>query len=144
MACPARWALVAMAAALALCGCGRKLPPAPPAHDKPPAVVDLAHRLEGDYLTLTWTVPPAGAKGLRPVAGFRVERADLTAAQAECAACPLDFRTVGEVRTPGRLAGGQVRFSETIAPGFRYVYRVTAYDERRLAGDPSASVSLIF
>lgn len=143
---PARvllWALVVLTV-VAASGCGRKLPPQPPAHDKAPAVADLAYRLEGDYLTLTWTVPSPGAKGMRPVTGFRVERAELPAAQAECAACPLDFRTIGEVRTPGRIAGGQVRFSETIAPGFRYVYRVFSYDERRLAGDPSAPVPLSF
>jgi hypothetical protein len=81
---------------------------------------------------------------MRPVAGFRVERAELPAAQAECAACPLNFRTIAELRTPGRIAGGQVRFSETIAPGFRYLYRVVSFDERRLAGDPSPPVSLTF
>ena len=136
------WALVLTVAAAS--GCGRKLPPQPPVNDRAPAVVDLAYRLEGDYLTLAWTVPPPGAKGTRPVAGFRVERAERPADPAECAACPLDFRTIGEVRTPGRIAGGQVRFSETIAPGFRYVYRVVALDERRLPGEPSAPVSLIF
>lgn len=143
----ARCAIVVIAAAgalLALSGCGRKLPPSPSAYHQPPAVTDLAYRLEGDFVTLSWTVPPPGAKAMRPVAGFRVERADLPAAQAECAACPLDFRTIGEVRAPGRIAGGRLRFSETILPGFRYSYRVTAYDEKRLYGRPSDPVSFSF
>jgi predicted small lipoprotein YifL len=142
-----RWAIVWIAAVCALlapAGCGRKLPPSPPAHDASPPVSDLAYRLEGDYVTLSWTVPSTGVKGMRPVAGFRVQRAVLPAAQAECADCPLDFLTIGEVGVPGRTAGGRVRFSETIAPGFRYVYRVTTYDERRLDGQPSPPVSLTF
>jgi predicted small lipoprotein YifL len=142
-----RWAIVLIAALWsmsALAGCGRKLPPSPPAHDTPPAVTDLAYRLEGDYVTLTWTVPAPGARGMRPIVGFRVERAVLPAADADCANCPLDFRPIGELRAPGRISDGRLRFSETITPGLRYIYRVTAFDERRLDANPSKPVSLTF
>jgi hypothetical protein len=136
--------IATVTAALMLAACGRKLPPSPPVHDVPPAVTDLSYRLEGDYVTLRWTVPSPGAKGMRPVAGFKVERAKVPAAQAECAGCPLDFRAIGELRAPGRAAVGRLQFAETIEPGFRYVYRVRTYDEKRLDGSPSKPVSLDF
>jgi len=130
--------------AVALLGCGRKLPPIPPPAPAPPPVTDLSHRVEENRLTLNWTVPAPGARGRLPVAGFTVERALLPAAEAGCADCPLDFQPVGEVDAFGQTPGSRVRFSETLTTGFRHFYRVRSFDPQRVAGEPSARVAFTF
>ncbi len=130
--------------AVALVGCGRKLPPIPPPAPAPPPVSDLSHRVEENRLTLSWTVPAPGARGRLPVAGFTVERALLPAAQAGCADCPLDFQPVGEVDAAGRAPGSRVRFSEILTSGFRHIYRVRSFDPNRAAGEPSSHVAFTF
>ncbi len=127
--------------AFALFGCGRKLPPLPPA---PPPVTDLSHRVEENRVTLSWTVPAPGARGRLPVAGFTVERARLPAAQAGCTDCPLAFQPVGEVDAAGRAPGSRVRFSEILTSGFRHIYRVRSFDPNRAAGEPSSHVAFTF
>jgi len=135
--------LVSVLIAGMLSGCGRKLPPSPPAKFMPPVVTDLAFRLEENRVTLNWTVPQLQDKDQPPPAGFRVFRARQVSAEEGCSSCKLDFRQTGDVTSKGKEPGSPLNFSETLQPGYKYVYKVVAYDAKGFDGKDSKSIQFV-
>jgi hypothetical protein len=141
-----RYAAILVSVLLAgmLSGCGRKLPPSPPAKFMPPVVTDLAFQLEENRVTLNWTVPQIQDKDQPPPAGFRVFRARQVAAEEGCSSCKPDFRQTGDVTSKGKKPGSPLHFSETLLPGYKYVYKVVAYDAKGFEGKDSKSIEVAF
>ena len=143
---PNRCAAVLVSALLAgmLFGCGRKLPPSPPAKYMPPVAADLSFRLEENRVTLSWTVPPLQDKDQPAPAGFHIMRARQMASEAGCSDCKLEFRQIGDVTSRGKKPGSPLHFSETLLPGYKYVYKVIAYDAKGYEGKDSKPIEVTF
>jgi hypothetical protein len=127
-----------------LFGCGRKLPPSPPAQYMPPVVADLAFRLEENRVTLNWTVPQPLGKDQPAPAGFRIFRARHVSAEEGCSTCKLDFWQTGDVTSRDKKPGSPLHFSEALLPGYKYVYKVVAYDGKGFDGKDSQSIEFAF
>jgi hypothetical protein len=136
--------LVTVLLAGMLFGCGRKLPPSPPAQYMPPAVADLAFRLEENRVTLSWTVPQPQDKHQPAPAGFRIFRARQVSAEEGCSTCKLDFWQTGDVPSRGKKPGSPLQFSEALLTGYKYVYKVVAYDGKGYEGKDSKSIEFTF
>lgn len=100
--------------------CGKKGPPIPPVKEGNvlAAPDNVAASLEENRLTLTWThaIDPKTAK-LAPE-GFEVHMA--TKDLAACEGCPFVFKSMGVIPMPDMVYRG------SLAPGFRYYFRVRA------------------
>jgi hypothetical protein len=127
-----------------LFGCGRKLPPSPPSQYMPPVVTDLSFQLEEDRVKLNWTVPQPENKDQPAPAGFRIFRARQLSSEAGCSSCKLDFRQTGDVTSKGKKPGSPLHFSETLLPGYKYVFKVVAYDAKGFDGKDSKPIELVF
>ena len=129
--------LAILAAVLLLvAGCGRKGPPVAPRLEPPAPVEDLAARSRDNRVVLSWTVP-RGA-GAAPPAGFRVYRARI--GPRDCEGCPLLFQNIGRIPLfesdrPPADRPWILTWTDTIAPNFRHVYKVTAYGDGGAAVD---------
>jgi len=135
--------LVSVLLAGMLFGCGRKLPPSPPSQYMPPVVADLAFQLEENRVTLNWTVPQPQDKDQPAPAGFRVFRARQVSAEADCSSCKLEFRQTGDVTSKGKKPGSPLHFSETLLPGYKYIYKVVAYDAKGFDGKESKPIEFV-
>ncbi|MDO8945228.1 MAG: hypothetical protein Q7U75_18750, partial [Desulfobacterales bacterium] len=135
--------LVTVLLAGMLFGCGRKLPPSPPPQYMPPVVADLSFKLEENRVTLSWTVPQLQDKDQPAPAGFRIFRARQMSSEAVCSTCKLDFRQTGDVTSKGKKPGSPLHFSETLLPGYKYVYKVVAYDAKGFDGKDSKSIEVV-
>ncbi|MBI5579341.1 MAG: hypothetical protein HY895_09325 [Deltaproteobacteria bacterium] len=135
--------LVSVILAGMLFGCGRKLPPSPPSQYMPPVVADLSFQLEENRVTLRWTVPQLQQDQPAP-AGFRIFRARQRSSEADCSSCKLDFRQTGDVASRGKKPGSPLHFSETLLSGYKYVYKVVAYDAKGFDGKDSKSIEFVF
>jgi hypothetical protein len=135
--------LLLVCLSVTLSGCGVKKPPKPPLHIPPPAITDLRSSLDGKQVTLTWTIERT-TQGLRfDYEAFVIYRAKIPAAEAACTTCPYLFiqkavvpASLPERRFDERLAG---EYSESVAPGFRYVYKVVGF---ATTGDKTADSNL--
>jgi len=139
---------ICLAAALFVGGCGKKGPPEPPSGNKPPRVRDLAYSVSGETVKLSWSIPTTTEKARTPVAGFLIYQFQQPAYERECPNCPVIFKEVGDV--PARSAGsGQpdtplLVFTQTIEPGYRYIYKIKSYDAGGIPGKDSNFVEFIF
>jgi hypothetical protein len=127
-----------------LFGCGRKLPPSPPSQYMPPIVTDLSFRLDENRVTLSWTVPQPQDKDQPACAGFRIFEARQRPAEADCSSCKFEFRQTGDVTSRGKKPGSPLHFNETLLPGYKYVYKVVAYDAKGFDGKESKSIEVAF
>lgn len=140
--------LIWLAAAGMVGGCGMKAPPEPPRGDKPPAVDDLSYSVSDNTVTLGWTLPQAAANAKTAVTGFLIYQSRQPAYERECPNCPVIFEKIGEVpvRQGSRSqAGAQpITFVQNIQSGYRYIYKVKAYDKAGAASRDSNFVQFIF
>lgn len=129
-------------------GCGMKGPPEPPRGDRPPAVTDLNYSITDSTIKLSWTLPQTTAKAKNAVTGFIIYQFKQSAHERECTNCPVIFKKVGEVpvRQPGHgQTGAQpIVFVQTIEPGYRYIYKVKAYDKEETTSRDSNLVEFLF
>lgn len=122
-------------------GCGKKGPPHPPRRPLPPAVKDLEYRLRNDMVELSWTVPSAQNHRFSAPATVKVFRSRLSAAEAGCENCPIRYAVSGDL--PIHQKGSddskplRMRFTEFVEPGYRYIYKVTVFDEYGMGGKDS-------
>jgi hypothetical protein len=134
-----------LAAVILISGCGQKGPPEPPSGKKPPAVRDLRYSISATTINLSWTVPATTAKAKSPVAGFLIYRNQQPAFEEECPNCPVIFKQIGDVPSPQAGPGAQpLVYQQTLEPGYRYIFKVRAYDDEGLAGRDSNLVQFDF
>ncbi len=136
-----RLLLAPVAAALilgALAGCGKKGPPRLPDLPELPVVQDLAHRIDRGAVELTWSIPATSVPG---ITGFYVYRSMEPLAEEPCEGCPTVYEKTAIIH-PDAPSGDTVRFvfSEPVAAGYRYAYRVVAYGEGVTEGKASNAV----
>jgi hypothetical protein len=129
-------------------GCGKKSPPRPPRRAAPPAITDLSYTLSNDMLQLNWTVPTADAHSASHPVAFKVLRAKVSVKDANCENCPLRFDEISDLPIRPRESEGQpaekIEFTEALEPGYRYTYKVIAYDEDGMASPDSNEVKFSF
>ena len=108
---------------------------------------DLSYRIEKDTVKLSWTVPQT-EKGKPPVTGFVIQRSKQALPLPECPNCPVYYAEVGDVpvRSDGTKPGEPrtVVFAQTIESGYRYIYRLRAYNDDEAFGRNSNTVEFDF
>jgi len=128
--------------------CGKKGPPEPPSGSKPPSVGDLSYSLSQDTIKLSWTLPRPDQTARLPISGFLIYRSQRPLLEADCPNCPTLFKLIGDVPAKGTQTGqtGQppITFTQTIEPGFRYLYKVNAYSADGLRSGNSNFVGFTF
>jgi len=124
-------------------GCGKKAPPIPPRQKPVPAVSDLKHSIDGDMLTLTWTIP----KGKEKTApdGFIVYRYKRPISDSPCKNCPKLFQRVSEIPIDGPgYENKNIEYREEIEKGFVYTYKVVLYTKSGVSSADSNYVDFSF
>jgi hypothetical protein len=110
--------------------CGKKGPPRPPQRRSPPAVKDLSYVVDNRIVELSWT--------------YKVFRSKLSAAESNCEKCPIRFEEIADVpvqmKRSEKSKPTRLRFTEVLEPGYRYIYKVIAYDKE---GESSADSNII-
>ncbi|MGD8296824.1 MAG: hypothetical protein PVI94_00235 [Desulfobacterales bacterium] len=130
-----------------LSGCGRKAPPKPPRESSPPQVKDLGYSISEDSVELSWTIPETGDKYESPATGFLIYRSKQSVSEENCANCPITFTKIENVPVRGGISGrpeSSVVFAETIEPGYRYIYKIKAYDDDGVAGKDSNLIDFTY
>ena len=142
----AMWGLSALI--LVFSACGAKGPPKPPIQDEPPVVSDLSYVVEKESVKLSWTVPQKDGKRPSNLAGFKIFRFKQTFAEAECKTCPPQFVEIWDLPIVDKLEGeapqDKMVFSESIEPGYRYVYKLAVYLTNGVVGSDSNVVDFRF
>ena len=139
--------LLLVGSSLLCVGCGKKGPPRPPRRPIPVAVKDLEYTVRNDIIELNWTVP--GKEQNRSAAlpaAVKVFRSRLTAEEADCENCPIRFTVSGDIpihrKRSEKSEPIRMSYSEFIEPGYRYIYKVTVFDEHGIGGKDSNIVKL--
>ena len=136
-----------MTSVFMLSGCGKKALPNPPSGNKPPKVIDMVYSISETTIKLSWTIPKASDKAKSPVTGFYIFRSKQSSIEADCPNCPVQFLKIGDILVRGSVSGKPERsvvFSQTIEPGYRYIYKVTAYNDDGVAGQDSNLIDFTF
>jgi predicted small lipoprotein YifL len=128
---------------LLFCGCGRKGPPVPPRHEKPPAIEDLSHRLDGSSLELSWSVPEKDSSRQPDLIGFKVYVSKVPLSESECENCPLKFKAIADVPIRKKAEQKQLIYSETLESGYQYVYMVRGYSDDGFFSEDSNYINFI-
>ncbi len=121
-------------------GCGKKNMPTPPKGDRPPQVTDLVYTISANSIKLSWTIPKTSNNAESPASGFFIYRSKQSASEANCTNCPVTFLKIGDVPVRGDVTGKPeppAIFIQTIEPGYRYRYKVKAYDNDGNVGQDS-------
>jgi hypothetical protein len=140
--------IIWLTAATIILGCGKKGPPEPPSGNKPPQVRDLGYSITGNTIKLSWTIPEVTENAKSAIAGFLIYRHQQPAYERECPGCPVSFKQVGDVPAhragSGESAAAPLVFTQTIELGYRYKYKVKAYDDRGIGSRDSNIVQFLF
>jgi hypothetical protein len=67
--------------------------------------------------------------------------------EADCANCPITFTKIDDVPVRAGASGrpdSSVVFAETIEPGYRYIYKIKAYDDDGVAGKDSNLIDFTY
>jgi hypothetical protein len=131
-----------------LMSCGKKAPPVPPQRYRPPAVSDLSYRLIDSTLRLDWTLPEIEPAKKMAFGGCTVFRANTSLSESDCPTCPPKFKSIAELK-PGTTGQTQenvvvMNYSETLARGYRYTYKVNCYPAKGGYGQDSNTVEFIY
>jgi predicted small lipoprotein YifL len=137
-------AMIWLAATIIIGGCGKKGPPEPPSGNKPPPVRDLAYSVTEKTIKLSWTIPKTTEKAKSPVAGFLIYQFQQSAHEKECPSCPVIFKVVGDVPARGQPGVTPLVYTQTIELGYRYIYKVKAYDVGGVGSKDSNFVRFLF
>ena len=130
-----------------LSGCGRKAPPKPPRKSSPPQVIDLGYSISEDSVKLSWTIPKTIDKDESPATGSLIYRSKQSVSEADCVNCPITFIKIEDVPVRGGVSGrpeSSVVFAQTIEPGYRYIYKIKAYDDDGVAGKDSNLIDFTY
>ena len=111
-------------------GCGKKGLPVPPRQKPVSAFSDLKYSIDGDILTLAWTIPKEKEKTAPD--GFIVYRYKRPISDSDCKNCPKLFKKVSDIPAditidaPG-YENKNIEYREEILKGFVYTYKVVLY-----------------
>ncbi|MFC1798441.1 hypothetical protein ACFLZL_01370 [Thermodesulfobacteriota bacterium] len=112
-----------------IAACGKKAPPSPPRQAEKPVIKDLSRHIQGNRLTLTWTISEQSDLREAGVAGFSVFKSKRKVSEPECSNCPLLFERIAVIsirKTGSHITGGRVtNFYDTLEKGYHYRYKVT-------------------
>jgi len=134
-----------MASIFMLSGCGKKAPPVPPSGNRPPKVTDLGYSISENTIKLSWTIPKTGAKAKSPATGFLIYRSKQSAVEADCPNCPIYFLKTGNILIRDRVSERpELSVVFAIEPGYRYIYKVKAYDDDGVAGKDSNLIDFTY
>ncbi|MBW2607508.1 MAG: hypothetical protein JRD05_07695 [Deltaproteobacteria bacterium] len=130
-------------------GCGKKAPPIPPRQKPVPAVSDLKYSIDGDILTLAWTIPKGKEKAKTAPDGFIVYRSKRPISDSPCKNCPKLFQKVSDIPADIKIdAPGyenkNIEYREEIEKGFVYTYKVVLYTKSGVAGADSNYIEFNF
>jgi len=129
---------------LIIIGCGKKGPPIASRYEIPSSATDLKGEIQGDTLTLTWTVPEKSS-GLT---GYIVYRSKTSVSEPECKTCPVLYERVMDIpileQDPEDMASKVMTHSEVLEMGYRYIYKVNPYMEGGLIGKDSNYYAFTF
>lgn len=128
---------ILIAIIILLCGCGRKALPVPPGQKPPPTVNDLNSSIQGDMLRLTWTVPEANKRIVSNLDGFVVYRSKKMISESDCKKCPVLFKRIADIPIEEKDISKKITYKETLAKGYRYIYKVTVYTNTGASGKDS-------
>ena len=127
-----------------LLSCGRKGPPRPLRRQDPPTVIDLQHSIQDSQVELSWKVPKKERRLQSDLAGFKLYRSKITLSEAECENCPLMFTMVRDIAVLNKKVGDQIKFSDTLDPGYSYTYVVRSYSDNGMVSGDSNVVKFVF
>ena len=134
-----------MASIFMLSGCGKKAPPVPPSGNRPPKVTDLGYSISENTIKLSWTIPKTGDKAKSPATGFLIYRSKQSSVEADCPNCPIYFLKTGDVLIRDRVSERpELSVVFAIEPGYRYIYKVKAYDDDGVAGKDSNLIDFTY
>jgi Fibronectin type III domain len=128
-------------------GCGKKAMPEPPMGNRPPKVIDLGYNISENIIKLSWTIPKTSDKAKSQATGFFIYRSKQSSAEADCPNCPIHFLKIGDVLVRGGVSGSpepSVVFAQTLEPGYRYIFKVKAYDDDGVTGKDSNSIEFTY
>ena len=129
-------------------GCGKKGPPVPPTGSRTPSVKDLTYEISQNTIKLSWTIPQPDETAQLPITGFLIYRSQQPVLEAACPNCPILFKHIGDVpfRGPGSGQSGKIpiTFTQTIEPGYRYIYKVHGYSAHGIRSKISNFVQFTF
>ena len=104
--------------------------------------------MSDNTIKLSWTIPATTEKAKTPVTGFIIYQYKQASSERECPNCPVIFKKTGDVpvRGGGRGQSGAqpIVFVQTIEPGYRYIYKVKAYNDNGITGSDSNFVEFLF
>jgi hypothetical protein len=136
-----------MVSALMISGCGKKALPEPPSGIRPPKVMDLAYSISENTIKLSWTIPQTNDTAKSRATGFLIYRSKQTSVEPDCPNCPIYFLKIGDVLVRDAASGVNelsVVFTQTIESGYRYLYKVKAYDRDGVAGKDSNVIDFTY
>jgi len=112
-------------------GCGKKTPPVPPRRYRPPAVTDLSYQLDGQTLTLSWSIPLTRDGDAAAPAGCFVFKAQEPLASTDCPDCSEPFSPVADLQiekdASGNMLTRAMTYTGVLAQGFMYTYKIACY-----------------
>ncbi|MFZ0134137.1 MAG: hypothetical protein WAK95_16480 [Desulfobacterales bacterium] len=108
--------------------CGKKGPPVPPPRFRPPAVTDLGYTIDGESVTLSWSVQALSSGKVAAPATCFVYRARQPLVNGGCPDCSEPFTRVADLRVQPGEPGGALRremnYTGVLTPGFIYTFKV--------------------
>ena len=129
-------------------GCGKKGPPVPPTGSRTPSVRDLAYEISQNSIKLSWTIPQPDETAQLPITGFLIYRSQQPELEAACPNCPILYKNIGDVpaKGPGSGESGKIPiiFTQTIEPGYRYIYKVHGYSAHGIRSKTSNVVEFTY
>jgi len=136
------FAAVAIAAVIPA-GCGQKGPPKLPKVKAPVGVSNLAVKLEGGDIVLSWSVKKAEIEK-SGVAGYRIYRSAEPVSDEDCDGCPVLFKRGAKVPLVDKESKRLVlEYREAMLPGTRYRFKVVPYDAQGGLGPDSNIVRIV-
>ena len=135
-----RIAAPVLLAALVAAGCGNKTPVLPPETIQPRAATALVASVVPGGVQLTWRRPTeySGGARMRDLGGFEIQRAPGDGSGG--------FALVGTVELDDQFRFRPEReitwLDTTVAPGFRYLYRVIAFTVDDYRSAPAGPVAV--
>ena len=112
-------------------GCGKKGPPVPPRRYRPPAVTDLSYQMDGQTLTLSWTVPETRDGDAAAPVGCFVYTAKQPLVNTACPDCSEPFSPVADLQiqkdASGNILKRTMTYTGVLTQGFIYTYKIACY-----------------